>query len=67
LDLDKRVGDAYFTIINNTLGKNRFINIDGGLKNLPALLVELAEEQANSEIHIEASKLSWSDFLKPLS
>jgi len=63
MKLEKKVGDAFFTLSNDTFVEGHHINIDGGLKNLPALLVELSGQQTSSEINIVANRLSWQEFL----
>jgi len=63
LELKKKIGDSFFSLSNELFGEDKRIYLDGGLKNLPALLVELSGEQASSEVHIKTKKLSWKDFI----
>lgn len=63
LTLEKKVGDAFFTIKNNSFVKGHQIDINGALKNFSALLIELYQKQVSSEINIVTKKLSWQNFL----
>jgi len=62
LILDKKPGDAFFSLISSTLEEDHKFEIDGDLKNLPALLFEMVG-RASSNVNFSANKLSWSDFL----
>ncbi len=63
MELIKKVGDAFFTIVNNAVADGPKINVDGNLANLPALLLDAYLKQVSSEVHIVSSKLTWQNFL----
>lgn len=63
LELLKKSGDADFTLISSALRKGHNFRLDGGLKNLPALLIDLAEQRASSEVQFVADQMSWYDFI----
>ena len=67
LELIKKSGDAKFTILSTTLSKNYDYRMDGGLKNLAALLVSFSKESASSNVALEAKILSWEDFISVFS
>ena len=63
MELIKKMGDAFFTIVNNAVADSPKINVDGNLANLPALLLDAYLKQVNSEVHIVSNKLTWQNFL----
>jgi len=63
LKLEKKKGDAFFNIVNNSFVKGEDLLIDGFLKHLPALLLAYSEEQVESEVNLIGKRLSWTDFL----
>ena len=63
MDLVKKEGKAFFTIINNAGVNGPSIKIDGGLVNIPDLLLDAYLKQASSEVNIVSSKLTWQNFL----
>lgn len=63
MKLEKRVGDAFFSIVTDSTAHGPTINIDGGLTNLPTLLLSTYFKQVDSEMHITSSKLTWQNFL----
>ena len=63
LELKKDAGDATFSIVNSSFVEGAPVVIDGGLENLPALVFDLSDEQASSELNWVSSKLSWTDFI----
>jgi len=67
LELIKKSGDAQFTILSTTLSKNYDYRMEGGLKNLAALLVSFSKESASSNVAFVAKKLSWEDFISVFS
>lgn len=62
LSLYKKQGDADFEIISSTLENGHEFFINGGVKNLKALLFALAE-RSTSTVDFVAEKISWTDFL----
>lgn len=62
MNLRKEVGDAFFTIVNSTFIEDHDLNLDGFLKNLPALLYTL-DQEVTSEANITSKKLNWTDFV----
>ncbi|MCF8246813.1 MAG: AsmA-like C-terminal region-containing protein [Saprospiraceae bacterium] len=62
LKLHKKQGDANFSIVSSTLENGHDFLIDGGLKNLNALLFALAE-RSSSKVNFVARKISWTDFV----
>ncbi len=60
--LVKKKGDTEFNIVNTTFQNGYGYQIDGGLKNLPALLFKITE-RASSSATFRATKFSWTDFL----
>ena len=67
LELEKTSEDAKFSILSSTLLHSYDFNLDGGLKNLRALLVALTEERASSQIHLASQKLGWEDIVSVFS
>ncbi len=63
LILGKQKGDAKFSMVSSTIFKEHDFFIEGGLKNIIALLVDLSDGQTTSEVNMKADKLSWTDFL----
>ena len=63
LVLEKQAGDAKFEIVSSNFNPIHDLNLEGSLKNLPALLINLANQQASSDVELEAKKISWTDFL----
>ncbi|MEM6320595.1 MAG: hypothetical protein AAF960_23200 [Bacteroidota bacterium] len=63
MSLQKEVGDAYFKLVNSTFVEGYDLHADGALKNLPALMLNLANEQASSTINLSAKQLNWTDFV----
>ncbi len=63
LSLAKKASDANFTIVSDEFNKGNLYTLAGSLGNLPALLFELPNESAKSQITFESSKLRWQDFL----
>lgn len=63
LMLSKRSGEANFSILNRTLEERNTYRMDGGLSNIPALILELAGQQVDSEVEFQARKIGWKDFL----
>jgi len=61
LTLEKEKGDAFFSITNTNFQKELFLN--GQLKNIPALLIALANQKATGQATITTKKLTWTDFL----
>ncbi len=61
MTLEKEAGAAAFKIVNSSFQHDLWLN--GHLKNIPALLIALAEEKAEGQALIESKKLSWTDFL----
>ena len=62
LSLIKEKGETEFTIVNGTFQNGHGFRVDGGMKNLPALLFKLAERASSNAVFV-APKISWSDFL----
>lgn len=67
LTLTKKYGDAFFTIANSELITGNKLFADGSLINFPALVLQLLEQQASSEIHIKSPKLEWENFFNLFS
>ena len=63
VNLSKKAGDAKFTILSSTLKQNNDFRLDGGLKNLTALLFDWLEQQASSHVSFVANRLEWTDFV----
>jgi len=63
LELNKKAGDANFSLISSTWKKNHNYKIKGGLEKLPELLFDLNGGQAKSIVEVHANKLGWTDFL----
>lgn len=63
LSLEKKIGNAKFSIASSTFKQGHNYTMDGGIKNLNALLIKLANERASSEVNLIADKLSWTDFI----
>ncbi len=63
LKLTKKAGDAKFSISSSTMQKGHNYNVSGGLEQLPALLLDLKDEQTKSTVDVYANKLGWADFL----
>ena len=61
MTLQKEAGDAAFTIVNSSFQHDLWLN--GHLKNIPALLIALADQKATGDAVITAKKLAWTDFL----
>ena len=62
LYLNKKLGDADFSITSSQMKEGLDFRIEGSLKNLPALLLKL-KERASSDVVFVANKLSWTDFI----
>ena len=62
LELEKERGDADFKIVSSTPENGHVFKIDGGIKNVSAVLLELAQ-RASSDVLFVADKISWTDFL----
>ncbi|MEZ4933711.1 MAG: AsmA-like C-terminal region-containing protein [Saprospiraceae bacterium] len=62
LSLIKKSGDAEFKIISDAIENGQDFLLDGGLKNLPALLFKIAN-QTSSDATFVSSKISWTGFL----
>ena len=62
LSLYKNSGDGDFKIRSTTLDTDNDFQLDGGLKNMIALLVEM-EERTSSNVNFEAEKINWTDFV----
>jgi len=63
MTLRKEVGDAFFSIVNSSFSNGQGLLVDGWLKNMPALLFDLANKKVSSQADIVADKLTWTDFL----
>ena len=63
LNLEKKAGDANFSLVSSYLQPLHDLNLDGILKNLPALLIKLANDRTSSEVDLAAKKITWTDFL----
>ncbi len=61
--LSKKAGDAAFTILSSTYKQSNDFRLDGGLQNLPALLFDLLEQRASSQVAFVADRLEWTDFV----
>lgn len=62
LSLFKKSGDADFEIISDALENGQDFKVDGGLKNLPALLFKMANRTSSNATFV-SSKISWTGFL----
>lgn len=62
LSLLKKSGDAEFKIISDAIENGQDFKVDGGLKNLPALLFKIAN-RTSSDATFVSSKVSWTGFL----
>ncbi len=61
MTLQKEAGDATFTIVNSSFQHDLWLN--GYLKNIPALLIAMADQKATGQATIKAKKLTWTNFL----
>lgn len=61
MTLEKEAGDAKFSIINSSFQHDLWLN--GNLKNIPALLIALANQKAKGQARIQSKKLTWTDFV----
>ncbi len=63
LQLKKVPGETTFSIVSSTFLRGHDYRLDGGLRNVAALLVEMAELRASSEVDLYAQKLGWEDMV----
>lgn len=63
LYLNKKTGDTGFSITSSQMKEGLAFSIEGGIKNLPALVLDLEGQRASSDVVFIANKLSWADFL----
>ena len=63
LVLNKKAGDANFSIVSSTFNKNRKYQIAGDLNNFPALLIDLVQQRVSSNVQLTANRLGWTDFV----
>lgn len=61
MTLQKKEGDADFSILNSSFQHDLWLK--GNLKNIPALLIALADQKTQGRAKIHSKKLTWTDFL----
>ncbi len=61
MTLEKEAGDAVFSIINSSFQHDLWLK--GNLKNIPALLIDIANQKATGQALIQSKKLTWTDFV----
>jgi len=62
LSLEKEAGDANFKIISSTFEQKPQYQLDGGLENFPAVVLDLIGQRSRSDVTFRANKLGWKDF-----
>lgn len=63
LVLEKYTNEAQFEIVTRKFNPIHDLNLEGSLKNLPAILITLANYNASSDVVVHAKKISWTEFL----
>ena len=63
LVLKKVADEGYFKMGSSKFNPIHDLNLEGSLKKLPAILVDIADQRASSEVIIDAKKISWTEFL----
>ncbi len=63
IGLEKKAGDAKFSIKSSLYGDGRNYFIDGSLKNIEPLLVDVETGNTSSDVTFKANKLAWKDFI----
>jgi len=61
MTLEKEAGAASFSLVNSSFQQELWLH--GNLKNIPALLIALANQKANGQVKIQSKKLTWTDFV----
>ncbi|MEM9000541.1 MAG: hypothetical protein AAGB24_09780 [Bacteroidota bacterium] len=63
LTLKKESGQVSFNIVGGTKIKGLNYQLQGGVVNLSALLVDIQGQMATTKVHLRAPKIGWQDFI----
>jgi len=61
--LDKKAGDASFSLVSSYLNPSYDFTLDGQLKNFPSLVLDSYQGNTQSSADLRINKLSWEQFI----
>ena len=64
LELHKESKNASFSIVTSNLDKSNEYQIEGFLKNLFAMVLDMRQEVISSDATISANRIDWTDFIQ---